>query len=156
MEAEHHPLEDLAPGKQTLETRLDQLALRLETLTQRVDQLALQVEAAAKARPAAPKERYAAGEGDASEELLSWVGKSSLLQRLSTLCFLLVVALILRTVTDSGLVDLQIGSLIGMGYAALLMIMGWRRYQRHNVLAPIFTIASSTRATVDHFEVVER
>jgi len=127
-----------------LENRVEQLAGQVEELTKRVNQLSDRLESAALAKPIAAREVYAAGDGgDASEELLSWVGKSSLLQRLSTLCFLLVVALILRTVTDSGLIDLQIGSLLGMSYAALLMVLGWRRYKRDNPLAPIFTMCGA-------------
>src|ERR1035437_7252030 len=104
----------------SLEDRVELLAGQLETLSRRVDQLTLKM-GAANERPALPTEVNGADRGDASEELLSWAGKSSLLQRLSTLCFLLVVALILRTIADSGLIDLQIGSLLGMGYASLLM-----------------------------------
>src|SRR3972149_3499852 len=110
MEAEH-----LSPDNRALAQQVEQLARQVETLTKRVEQLSLKMETAAvTVRPAARKASNTFEEGDASEELLSWIGKSSLLQRLSTLCFLLVVALILRTLTDSGLIDLQIGSLLGM------------------------------------------
>ncbi|MDO8720945.1 MAG: hypothetical protein Q7J31_01795 [Syntrophales bacterium] len=132
MEAEHL----------SLESRVEQLASQLAALTQRVEYLALRVESS-RVRMPGVKEAYEEGAGDASEELLSWVGKSSLLQRLSTLCFLLVVALVLRTVTDGGLIDLQVGSIAGMSYAALLMFLGWRRYRRNNPLAPIFTICGA-------------
>ena len=136
--------EHLAPDNRALAQQVEQLARQVETLTKRVDRLSLKMPtAAATARPVARKASAAFEGGDASEELLSWVGKSSLLQRLSTLCFLLVIALILRTVTDAGLIGLQIGSLLGMGYAALLMFLGWRRYQRNNPLAPIFTICGA-------------
>ena len=127
----------------SLEDRVEQLAGQLEELTSRVNQLSLRLESATLVKHPLVKEAAAAANGDASEELLSWVGKSSLLQRLSTLCFLLVMALILRTVTDSGLIDLQIGSLLGMSYAALLMVWGWRRYRQDNPLAPIFTICGT-------------
>ena len=80
---------------------------------------------------------------DASEVLLSWVGRSSFLQRLSTICFLLVIALVLRTVTDNGIINLKLGSFIGMSYAAALVFMGWRRYRRANPLAPIFTVCGT-------------
>jgi hypothetical protein len=129
--------------RSALENRVEQLAGQMAELTRRVDQLSARLESAATTKLTAAKEVYAAGDGDASEELLSWVGKSSLLQRLSTLCFLLVVALILRTVTDSRLIDQQIGSLLGMGYASLLMVLGWRRYKLANPLAPIFTICGT-------------
>ena len=80
---------------------------------------------------------------DVSEELLAWAGKAHLLTRLSTLCFLLVVALGLRTVTDSNLINTLAGSMLGMGYAAALMLAGAWRYQKKSPLAPIFA-ASGT------------
>lgn len=126
----------------SLENRVEQLAGELQALTRRVDLLSQQ-RRAAPAKPVELEEAYPAAAEDASEELLSWIGKSSLLQRLSTLCFLLVIALILRTVTDSGLVDLQIGSFVGMVYAASLMLLGWRRYKKFNPLAPIFAICGA-------------
>lgn len=126
----------------SLENRVEQLAGELRALTRRVDQLSGQWPAAP-LKPVESGRTAPAEEGDASEELLAWIGKSSLLQRLSTLCFLLVVALILRTVTDGGLIDLQIGSLLGMAYAASLMLLGWRRYENLNPLAPIFTICGT-------------
>jgi len=132
----------MATERLSLENRVEQLAGELQALTRRVDLLSQQRQSAP-AKPVELEDTYPATEEDASEELLSWIGKSSLLQRLSTLCFLLVIALILRTVTDSGLVDLQIGSFVGMVYAASLMLLGWRRYKRNNPLAPIFTICGA-------------
>lgn len=73
-----------------------------------------------------------------SEELLQWAGKAHLLTRLSTLCFLLVVALGLRTITDNNLINTLAGSMLGMAYAALLMVTGAWRYHRQSPLAPIF------------------
>ncbi len=127
-----------------LEARVEQLTAQVEALTVRMEELEGRV-AVYGARPAAAGGPPAgdAEFSDASEELLSWVGRSSLLQRLSTLCFLLVVALILRTVTDNGLINLRVGSVIGMGYAATLMFMGWRRYRRANPLAPVFTVCGA-------------
>jgi hypothetical protein len=55
----------------------------------------------------------------------------------------LVVALILRTLTDNGIVNLKLGFIIGMGYAAGLTFMGWRRYRRADALAPIFTVCGT-------------
>lgn len=80
---------------------------------------------------------------DVSEELLAWAGKAHLLTRLSTLCFLLVVALGLRTVTDSNLINILAGSILGMSYAAALMLAGAWRYHKKSPLAPIFA-ASGT------------
>ncbi len=128
----------------SLEQRVEQIAGQLEALTQRVEQLAARVETGGLRPASAPAIPRGEQPADASEELLSWVGKSSLLQRLSTLCFLLVIALVLRTVTDAQLIDLQVGSIVGMSYAALLMVLGWRRYNRNNPVAPVFTICGAS------------
>ena len=88
---------------------------------------------------AAHDESYPLGEPtDVSEEVLNWVGRASLLSRVSTLCFLLVVALVLRTITDSGLVNKLVGSVLGMGYAAGLMAAGAYKFSRQSPLAPVF------------------
>lgn len=140
MSATGQPLEDqvreLSSRVQTLELRLEQLTVRLvagETLggAPRI---------ASATSPGVPLEdEFPLGEqSDVSEEVLSWASRAALLPRLSTLCFLLVVALILRTITDSGLVDKLIGSALGMSYAALLMIVAWHKYSRESPLAPVF------------------
>ncbi len=89
------------------------------------------------------KQKTSALDEDAPEKLLSWVGKSSLLPRISTLCFLLVFALVLRTLTDSGALDKGIGSVIGMSYAAILIGVGWYKYGRSSALAPIFGLSGA-------------
>jgi hypothetical protein len=84
----------------------------------------------------------AAGD-NTSEEILSWVNTSAFLPRLSTICFLLVVALILRTVTDNNIIDQQFGSLLGMTYAGILMFTGWYKYNRPSPLAPVFAVCGA-------------
>jgi hypothetical protein len=127
----------------SLEARVEQIAAQVDVLSRKMDVLSGRMDCA-ETRPlmngATPR---ADDLPDASEALLSWVGRSSLLQRLSTICFLLVVALILRTVTENKIIDLQIGSFIGMSYAAALIFMGWRRYRKVNPLAPIFTVCGT-------------
>jgi hypothetical protein len=51
-----------------------------------------------------------------------------LLRRIATVCFLLVIALILRTITDNQIINTRIGSILGMTYAAVLLLLGWRLY----------------------------
>jgi hypothetical protein len=85
----------------------------------------------------------AATEEDASEEILSWVGEKALLPRIATLCFLLVVALALRTVTDGGLLNNQVGAVLGMVYACALMGVGDHSYRRESPLAPVFTVCGT-------------
>ncbi|GAB4343110.1 MAG: hypothetical protein Kow0089_18660 [Desulfobulbaceae bacterium] len=62
----------------------------------------------------------------------------ALLPRISTVCFLLVVALILRTITDNQIINTQAGSILGMVYAGILILAGWRLYAKNSSLAPVF------------------
>jgi len=122
-----------------LENRVEELSAQLRNLTLRVDQMAeqlgmqsmkvtpalesmpasastpawesLQVQETAQPQPAV----IAREQLDASEELLSWADRKSLLPRLSTLCFVLVLALVLRTLTDSGIIGKQIARSSGLG-----------------------------------------
>src|SRR5512143_3826454 len=89
--------------------------------------------------PGKPAGTAAAGEPDSlSDEVIRWASRASLFPRLATLCFLMVVALILRTITDNGIVNPLLGMGLGMGYAAALMVAGWYLYRRSSSLAPVF------------------
>lgn len=70
----------------------------------------------------------------------SWthLGHTVLLPRVAAVSFMLVVALILRTVTDNGMIGVMAGSMIGMAYAATLIAAGAFLYSRHSLLAPVF------------------
>ncbi len=137
---------------QTPEEREKELTARLQAMEQQLERLTSRMSdvdsGATKSvtEPASPP-----GDGDyadeeitdVSEEVLSWASRTSLLPRLATLCFLLVVALILRTITDSGMIDKLIGSGIGMGYATILMIAGWHKYGGKSPLAPILAASGA-------------
>lgn len=123
----------------TLEARVSRLEEELQLLRETMATLQ-----GAPLRRAEPSTQPSVNDSaDTSEEILSWVGKSSLLPRVSATCFLLVVALILRTVTDNGLLDGQVGSLLGMAYAGTLVGAGWYLYGRSRPLAPIFTVCGA-------------
>lgn len=123
-----------------LESRIDELSNQVETLTLRVGQLEQAIASGATVEPAAPGES-SAGKEKTSNRVLQLMGGSALLPRIAALCFLLVIALGLRTLTDSGTLDPQIGSIIGMVYAAALAFVGWFRYSKQSVLAPVFSIS---------------
>jgi hypothetical protein len=72
------------------------------------------------------------------EGVLKKAGTGALLPRVATVCFALVFALILRTITDNGIINTQLGSMLGMGYAAALIIGGWWLYSKQSLLAPVF------------------
>jgi len=145
--------------KPTIEEKVDRLYEQIESLSRRVAELergpasarpgqSAAVSAARPEtttptalppRPGKPPGEPAAGEPDSiSEEMIQWASKASLFPRLATLCFLMVIALILRTITDNGIVNTLLGMGLGMGYAAALMVAGWFLYRRTSSLAPVF------------------
>nr|NIS40798.1 DUF2339 domain-containing protein [Desulfuromonadales bacterium] len=131
-------------GKERLEDRVAQVEKELSALALRVEELTAALESG---KTIEPTERSVSAEkrapAEASEKVMDWVGRLSLLQRVSTLCFLLVVALLLRTVTDNEIIDQQVGSLLGMLYAAGLIGWGWFLYRRQSPLAPVFSVCGA-------------
>ena len=133
---------------EALEKREKELENRIQMLERQLDRLSVShkrrrcvpAAAAPVPRPAAQLAKdYPAEEmPELSEEVLSWASRNAVLPRLATVCFLMVIALILRTITDSGLVNKLIGSGLGMGYAAALMVFGWYKYAKESPLAPVF------------------
>ncbi len=145
--------------QRTIEEKVDRLSGEIERLGRRVSELEERLAEAAPGGSAAPvasrpeaidppslpppsvqpEEKGAAGEPDSlSDEAIRWASRASLFPRLATLCFLMVVALILRTVTDNGLVNPLLGMGLGMGYASALMVAGGYMYHRKSSLAPVF------------------
>lgn len=137
----------------TAEEREKELTARLQAMEQQMERLSARLgegepagtagPGADAAAPAYEKDTPPEDISDVSEEVLNWANRTSLLPRLATLCFLLVVALILRTITDSGVIDTLIGSGIGMAYAAILMIAGWHKYGKQSPLAPIMAASGA-------------
>jgi len=132
----------------TAEEREKELTARLQAMEQQLERLTARLVDEEVAGPATPVAGIAAPEirreyppediSDVTEEVLNWASRNALMPRLATLCFLLVIALIFRTVTDNGIVSKPIGSGLGMSYAAILMIVGWYKYGRQSPLAPVF------------------
>jgi hypothetical protein len=77
---------------------------------------------------------------EASEEMLFWVDRAYVLPRIATTSFILVVALALRTLTDSGSLDLQLGTLLGMIYGFTLIVYSWFSYSQKGAQAPVFAL----------------
>jgi hypothetical protein len=141
----------------TIEEKVDRLYEQVGSLRRRVAELEGQQVASSKVRSAVASSsrpetnlpppplrepsfaKAPEGKPDGlSDEVIHWAGRASLFPRLATLCFLMVIALILRTITDSGIVNPLLGMGLGMGYAAALMVAGWHQYRRGSSLAPVF------------------
>ncbi len=84
--------------------------------------------------------RKVPAQGETSEEILSWVDKSYILSRVATTSFIVAVALALRTASDSGSIDLQIGSFLGMLYAFGLIMYSWFAYKERSIQAPVYIL----------------
>jgi hypothetical protein len=126
-----------------LTARLKAMELQMERLSARLGEEA-SAGSRAGAAVSAEENNYPPEDiADVSEEVLNWASRNALLPRLATLCFLMVVALILRTITDSGVIDKLIGSGIGMGYATILMFAGWYKYRENSLLAPIIAASGA-------------
>ncbi|MBU0479951.1 MAG: hypothetical protein KKG47_02495 [Proteobacteria bacterium] len=67
-----------------------------------------------------------------------WITRGALLQRIAAISFIMVFALLLRAITDSGFIDPGAGSLLGIGYVSVLVGIGWYLYREGKVLAPVF------------------
>lgn len=142
----------------TAEEREKELASRLQAMEQQLERLTARLgeggadgaaaQAAETIPPANDKEYPPEDIADVTEEVLNWAGRNALMPRLATLCFLLVVALILRTITDSGITDKLIGSGLGMSYAAILMVVGWYKYSGQSPLAPVFAACGAILMSV--------
>ena len=148
----------MGEGRRGLEGRITWLEEQVRGLNEQVADLSARLESGGRIKPKTERTTVSGDAADASEEILSWVGRTALLPRISTLCFLLVVALALRTVTDNQLLDPQVGSLLGMVYAGSLIAWGAFKYRQQSPLAPVFTVTgtllifSVVAETHAHFE----
>ena len=132
---------DLEKREKELENRIQMLERQLDRLSAHIsDEGSAHAAAAPIPRQASQLDKHYPADDmpELSEEVLSWASRNAILPRLATVCFLMVIALILRTITDSGLVSKLPGSAIGMGYAAALMVFGWYKYTKESPLAPVF------------------
>ena len=134
---------DETPDKreEALENRIRMLERQLERLAGSVGDEGAAAPSAVPSPKTAPhqlKDYPADDLPEISEEILGWASRNAILPRLATVCFLMVIALVLRAITDSGLVNKLLGSAMGMSYATALMVLGWYKYSRNSLLAPVF------------------
>lgn len=128
-------VERLSKQLQTLTTRVEQLSERVSTLESRATIIGRRDGGRIPA-PASGQQPYT--QPTTAGRSPSLINTGALLPRIATICFLLVIALILRTITDNHTINTHIGSLLGMTYAALLIVIGGLLYEKKNRLAPVF------------------
>ena len=134
------PDETFDKREKELENRIQMLERQLDRLASHINEEgAVSAVATSSASPRQPQRADTDEEmPELSEEILGWANRNTVLPRLATFCFLMVIALILRTITDSGLVNKLLGSALGMSYAAALMAFAWYKYTGKSPLAPVF------------------
>ncbi|RLB65462.1 MAG: hypothetical protein DRH08_07965 [Deltaproteobacteria bacterium] len=124
-----------------LEKRVVDLEVQVASLTKVVNELQMgQEQVIDKPITSKKASRKISSQGETSEEILSWVDKSYILSRVATTSFIVAIALALRTAADSGIIDLQMGSFVGMLYALGLLVYGWFAYKEKSIQAPVFIL----------------
>ncbi len=132
----------------SVESRLAALSTEVARLANRVSDLAERCaaleSAMATARPAAQEAPPSASSEDRDtlapfqeEGLWNWISRSALLPRLAAVCFALVVALVLRVLSDNDILNAQIGSFVGIAYSLGLIASGWWLLGRGSPLGPV-------------------
>ena len=129
-----------------IEGQLKFLTERVTFLQETVDQLSDRLDTLEQSEPLEKKpqkvhETIPSQQGinmPSQSGVLKKAGTGALLPRVAAVCFALVVALILRTITDNNIINTQLGSMLGMGYAVALIIGGWWLYSRLSRLALVF------------------
>lgn len=123
---------ELAAG--ALRMELNALQRRIDQLEQRLTVLeggaAVEVETVALAE--SPLD-LGVGEG-----FSDWLSRGAILQNMAAVCFILVLALLLRTITDYGYVNLGGGTILGLVYVTVLVGTGFWFYRQQQPLAPVF------------------
>jgi len=125
-----HTIENLSEQVQILTTRVEQLSDRLATIENDTILRKRSVQ------PQATQTHQT--DNPAYDSPPALIDTKTLLPRIATVCFLLVIALSLRTITDNQIINTQAGSVLGMAYAAILILFGWRLYGKKSRLAPVF------------------
>lgn len=120
------------------------LAAEVRDLRLQVDRLAARVLALeARSAEPAPASGAPVDEPDLATGGTSWLQHSGALRRIATITFVLVVALVLRTLTDGGIVDKGLGVWLGVAYAGALLAVGWRRFAADRPGKRVFTICGA-------------
>jgi hypothetical protein len=126
-------------GQEELEQRVTMLEQQVATLKSTVDSLQQSATSVSSSSKQIKTSKKLVNTSD-SEEILSWVDKSAILPRVATTSFILAISLALRTAADSGALDIQLGSIIGMLFAFGLLIYSWFSYQKNSIHAPVFIL----------------
>lgn len=121
--------------------RLEQLTREVRALAARVDELSARLsDGAARALTAPQPDGPAFAGAPAPRNVQAdWAG-TTFLAGIAAVCFLLVVALTLRTLVDSRVIDRPAGTFAGFVYAALVLLYGYHRARSHRRFASLAAV----------------
>ncbi len=68
---------------------------------------------------------------------------AAFLSNAAVLCFLLLLALLLRTIVEREIIEPVLGTYLGVGYAALLILYGYQRHHRYGRVPPLYTVSGT-------------
>jgi hypothetical protein len=135
--------EELEPSEKWFRNDLENLRDEIAALQRRVTSLEERLighpESASMVRrnqEAAESSEVSDSSGSRSENIMA-----NIMSRGATVSLILLLALVLRVMTDNGILDLKIGTLAGIGYAALLEGAGLFMYKRRSPFAAIFSVS---------------
>lgn len=124
----------------SLETRVEELSRQVEYLTQEFTRLAEKVKGIP--TTATLMIPQAVPESEETARVVSSQNDQNIttvLSTIATVSFLLAIALVLRTVVDNGTIDRQVGSYLGMIYAAMLLAHSFWRYSHGHPHFPVYS-----------------
>lgn len=125
----------------SLNARLEELGRRLEQVEKRLDFLYSYFSLPYPDKSPPLRQLTTAQKTD--EELIQWARKTSLLSKAAAICFLLVVAFVLRAVTENNLWNPRMGSWVGITYSGLLIIASLFSYRKRSPLALVLNICGT-------------
>ncbi|PLY02279.1 MAG: hypothetical protein C0623_03995 [Desulfuromonas sp.] len=129
-------------GTNHLQNRIENLEGQVSDLQQRLNEVESRLDKAGVKKSAAKKGQLEdkIRSRITSDEVINWLDTSFLMPRIATTSFILVLAIALRTLTDSGTIGHNIGSGLGIAYGFILLVIGWSGYGRNSIQAPVFTL----------------
>ena len=146
---------DDRPSPDELDRRLEEIARAVAALEARV--AGLEATVRPEGREAAPlPPRGEEAPSAPRREPARGPGASAVLSGAALACSLLVVALILRTLADSGVLGPRLGAGMGLGYAAALLLGGLLLAGRPRARAPILAATGSVLLGAVVLEAVRR
>ena len=127
-----------------LKDTISQLTADLRSLARRVESLERTVQGSpGKAVPEARTETPEPAAASEKQSPWSVGGVAVIMSRGAVISLVLLLALVLRTLTDGGVLNMGIGTMLGIGYATLLEGLGWLMYRKKSPFAPIFSISGA-------------